>query len=80
MADAEEERAEDAAASIVGRGELFEHLFSYLMGNAVSEFLTTEMVETEKREACYHRCISVSELKATLTTMAGASKRRKTGG
>ena len=74
------ERAEDEAAALVGRGELLEHLFSYLMGNAVSEILTSNIDDNNRREACYHKCLAITELKASLTTMAGNStRRRKTG-
>ena len=74
-----QERAEDAAAALSGRKELIEALFSYLMGVAVSNLLTTEPHETEKREAFYHKCTAISELKASLESMAGESRRRKAG-
>lgn len=70
------ERAEDAAASIVGRGDLLEHLFSYLMGISVSELLLTTVDEQSKREANYYQCMAINELKAKLTAMAGESRRR----
>jgi len=71
------ERLADAAAVVMIRPEVITDAIDHIIVYKTEELLTTEPKDLKRREAFYFECHALRELKATLSTLASHSNRKR---